>query len=527
MKLDIVVGQMFMVGIPSEEVDDVTVKLIKEFHIGNFVLYERRNVKNLQKTVRLIYELKKLCLKYNGIQPFIAIDNEGGVTSQLFRLGVVYPGSMAISSLNLPFEEKKRIMFQQAKYIAEDVKTVGFNMNLAPVLEIASDPKNPSIGSRAFGTTPEVVSEFAKVFIKAHKNLFVTTVGKHYPGASDIEVDTHDDIISYDKPLEELKKWELKPFTVVCPKIDALMTLHVHFTCFDNDLIPASLSKNAISYLRKNLEFKGLVISDDLEMAAVEKYFDIYTSTELAINAGVDIMLVCHTPQKMMEAVKSVKKKVEKGIIDDKKVWQSFDRILTVKQKVGLTKKKIEFPDVEKIYKVLWKQEKVEFAKKYMSLGITIVKDEQKLIPLKPKNKQKILVIDPFHVKFNINTIVELSKFIRQYYPYVDGILFDPKEKDATSRIRNIVEYAKKFDYLIIGTDDAQFWQTQINLVKSLVETKIPHIVVATRNPFDIIKLPFVKTYIATYTIYDVALDAAAKIIFGYAKPNSRFCIKI
>jgi len=528
MKLDIIIGQMFMVGIPTEEVDDTTIKLIKEFHIGNFVLYERRNVKNLQKTVKLLYELKKLCIKHNGIQPFVAIDNEGGVTSQLFRLGVVYPGSMAISSLNLPLEERKKIMYQQAKYIAEDVKTVGFNMNLAPVLEIASDPRNPSIGSRSFGVTPEIVSEFADVYVRSHKSLRVATVGKHYPGASEVEVDTHEDIISYDKSLEELKEWELKPFIKVCPKIDAVMTLHLHFPCFDGDnLIPASLSKNAISYLRKNIEFKGLVITDDLEMAAVEKHFDIYKSSELAVNAGVDIMLVCHTPQKMMEAVKNVKKKVEKGIIDIKNVQQAFNRILLLKQKLNLTKKKVELPDVEKIHNILWKQEKVEFAQKYMSLGITIVKDEQKLIPLKPKNKQKILVIDPFHVKFGINTVVELSRFIRQYYPYVDSILFDPKEEDVSSRIKNIVEYAKKFDYLIIGTDDAQFWPTQIELVKSLVETKIPHIVVATRNPFDIIKLPFVKTYIATYTIYDIALDSAAKVIFGYVKPNSKFCIKI
>lgn len=521
------VGQMFMVGIPGEEIDDVTIKLIKQYHIGNFVLYERRNVKSLQKTLQLIYNLKKLCVEYNGVQPFIAIDNEGGVTSQLFRLGIVYPGNMAISSLDLSMKEKKQIMYQQAKYIAEDVKSVGFNMNLAPVVEIASDPENPSIGSRSFGTTPEVVSTLSSVYVKAHKENKVATVGKHYPGASSVKVDTHDDIISYDVSLEQLESWELKPFKkLILSGVDAVMTLHIHFPCFDNNnIIPASLSKNAIRYLREKLKFNGLVISDDLEMTAVEKHFDIYKSSQMAVDAGVDIMLVCHTPQKMMNAVENVYTKAKQGVIDGNKIKLAYNRILSAKKRLGLTKKDVKQPDYEKVHKVLWKQEKVNFAQKYMSMAITVVKDEQKVIPLKLKNRQKILVIDPFHVKFGINSVVELSRFIRQYHPYTDGILFDPKEESFVSRIKDIVEYSKHFDYLIIGTDDAQFWPSQIELVKALVSTGKPHIVVATRNPFDIIKLPFVKTYIVTYTIYDIALDAAAKVIFGITTPKSKFCL--
>lgn len=518
-----------MVGIPQEEIDDVTVELIRKYKIGNFVLYERRNVKTLEKTVKLIYELKKLCVKYNGIQPFIAIDNEGGVTSQLFKLGIVYPGSMAISSLDLPLDKRKDIMYKQAKYIAEDVKSVGFNMNLAPVVEIASDPRNPSVGSRSFGTTPEVVAQFAEVYVKAHKETKVATVGKHYPGAAEVEVDTHDDIISYPKSLQELEKWELKPFkNIFVAGIDAVMTLHVHFPCFDPDTVmPASLSKNVIGYLRKKLKFNGLVISDDLEMKAVEKNFDIYKSSELAVNAGVDIMLVCHTPDKMKAAVKNIYEKVVHGKISYDIIKQSYKRIYETKKRMGLCNRNISKPDVNKIYHILWKKEKVDFAEKYMSMGITVVKDQQKLIPLSFKKHEKILVIDPFHIKFGINTVVELSKYIRKYYPYVDAVMFDPNDEDVEHRIKNIVEYAKNFDYLIIGTDDAQFLPSQLELVKALVSTGKPHIVVATRNPFDIIKLPFVKTYIATYTIYDIALDAVSKIIFGLAKSKSKFCIKI
>ena len=319
------VGQLLMVGFdgftPSKEI----LTLIKKYKAGGVILF-KRNIQSLSQLVKLTQELQKAAQK---TPLFIGIDQEGGRVSRLSEEFTIFPPMAVVGR-----HDSVPLAYSVGEVTAKELKAVGINLNFAPVLDIDSNKKNPVIGDRAFGETPSMVSKLGLAVIVGHQDNGVIACGKHFPGHGDTSTDSHKTLPKVDHSLERLLDFELRPFQhAVANRLEALMTAHVLFTQLDPEK-PASLSKKIItSILREGMGYDGLVVSDDLEMQAILDHYTVKEAAVKAVSAGSDIVLVCHKFALQEQAIEGLFNACGKGTISEKRVDQSVNRILKLKEK--------------------------------------------------------------------------------------------------------------------------------------------------------------------------------------------------
>jgi beta-N-acetylhexosaminidase len=217
--------------------------------------------------------------------------------------------------------------------MAKELAAVGINVNFAPVLDVNTNPKNPIIGDRSFGSSPTLVSKHGLAMIAALHDQKIIACGKHFPGHGDTSADSHKTLPRVDHALHRMADLELKPFIhAVENRLHAIMTAHVLYTKLD-EKYPASLSKKIITQLlRKTIQFEGIVVTDDLEMKGITDGFTIPEAAVKAIQAGSDLILVCHSLDQQMAVLEALIHAVEKGTISQERLNESLNRILSVKE---------------------------------------------------------------------------------------------------------------------------------------------------------------------------------------------------
>jgi beta-N-acetylhexosaminidase len=210
-------------------------------------------------------------------------------------------------------------------------------MNFAPVLDVNSNPNNPVIGNRSFGSEPETVIQHGIQVMKGIQSTKVVPVVKHFPGHGDTSVDSHLDLPVIRKTLEELRAFELKPFAeAIRQQTDVVMVGHLLLPQID-ETNPASLSGKVITnLLRKEMKFDGVVITDDMTMGGITKHNDIGEAAVKSVLAGVDILLVGHDYEQQIQVLQTLKKRVEDGTVSEKRLDESVYRIAKLKAKYGL-----------------------------------------------------------------------------------------------------------------------------------------------------------------------------------------------
>lgn len=194
------VGQLFMVGFDDTKINSHIENLIKDFNVGNVILFER-NCKTPEQILKLIQNLQKLAIKYNGVPMFIGIDQENGMVTRIGEGVCTFPGNMA--QANGATEEE---IYQVAKYTGEMLEALGINYNLAPSLDINNNPNNPIIGIRSFGENPETVTNMGLACIKGFQDAGIISTAKHFPGHGDTAIDSHLTLPCIPHSKERLKK---------------------------------------------------------------------------------------------------------------------------------------------------------------------------------------------------------------------------------------------------------------------------------------------------------------------------------
>jgi beta-N-acetylhexosaminidase len=337
------VGQLFIIGHKGKELSDRAKQFITEKHIGGFCFY-RTNTSSKEQFYGMIMMMQNLALgKYNksensdseiihNIPLFIASDNEPGKTwAKMSRIiDVQLPVSGEIPDM-YSIEEADDIFSN----FAEELKYIGINLNFAPVVDVNTNPDNPIINERSFSDDPKVVSEYANAFIKAFDEKGIITTAKHFPGHGDTDSDSHKTLphIKYD--LERLHNIELVPFkSVINNGVEFIMTAHIVYEKLDPGH-PATLSKKVITdLLREDLNYKGVVITDDMYMKAIIDNYELEEAVVRSINAGVDIIL-CTQIYKNLPTHESlydaVIKAVEDGIISEERLREAVMRIIELK----------------------------------------------------------------------------------------------------------------------------------------------------------------------------------------------------
>lgn len=315
------IGQLLILGIDDTKMNDELSQFLTSNHVGSLILF-KRNIKNEKQLTTFVQDLKKNS-EYAQIPLWITIDQEGGIVN---RLPQKYP-----SALQLVTQEDENVTYQSGKQMGEDLKAFGIDIDFAPVLDINSNPNNPVIGSRAFGEDAETVTTHAIAMMKGLQQS-VITVGKHFPGHGDTDEDSHYTLPTIHKTWSELQELELIPFqAAIDAGIEAIMVGHLYLPKVDESY-PASLSSEIITNrLRKEMGFQGLVISDDMVMKGITSQYTLQEATVLAIQAGVDLLIVGHQADAQQDVIQGITDAVHDNVITMEQLDEHVARILKAK----------------------------------------------------------------------------------------------------------------------------------------------------------------------------------------------------
>lgn len=343
MTLEEKIGQMLLVGIDGTQLDSQAKRMIAEDNVGGIILY-KDNIQSLKSMVTLINDLKK-SNHDNPVPLFMSVDQEGGKVSRMSEEYAAMPGSGKVGEAGNP--DSARTM---GSLLAREVLSAGFNMNFAPVLDINSNPDNPVIGDRSFGSTAGVVTPLGIAEMKGIAEAGVIPVVKHFPGHGDTSVDSHLELPVVNKTAAGLAKLEWLPFqAAIQEQADAVMVAHILYPKLDPDK-PASLSKPIIGeLLRDQMGFDGVVITDDLTMGAITDHYTLAAAAVDTVLAGSDILLIAHEYKNEQAARQALLASVKDGTIAETRIDESVYRILALKQKFKLSDKPLPVPDLTEL----------------------------------------------------------------------------------------------------------------------------------------------------------------------------------
>lgn len=322
-------GQHIMAGLPGTEIDPAFAALVRECKVGNVILF-RRNVRNAAQLARLCASLRELIVSETGMEPFIAIDQEGGVVSRFSPDMATTPGAMALAAAG------GDAPYRAARLTAAQLRAAGVNFDLAPVLDVNSNPLNPVIGVRSFGDLPEEAAERAMGFMRGLLDGGVMACGKHFPGHGDTDTDSHIGLPRVDKSREQLEECELLPFRrAIEAGIPAIMSSHVLFPALEPEKLPATMSRRILTgLLREELGFGGVIISDCMEMDAVAKFYGTVNGAAAALKAGADIVCISHTAALARETAERLWQRYEAAEEEDRReLERSGERIAEAKRR--------------------------------------------------------------------------------------------------------------------------------------------------------------------------------------------------
>ncbi len=316
-------GQRLMAGFDGTELNAELKFLINALKLGGIILFSRNLIDPGQ--------IKDLCFSMQSYarscgQPplFIAIDQEGGRVARLREPFTQFPGN---SKMKGP---EDAVYF--AKTTAKEFLEVGINMNLAPVLDVAPEGINSIMAGRAFGPDPGWVSEQGKVVIEHLQAENIMAVAKHFPGIGRTVLDSHFELPDLDIDVDAMQGFDLLPFkTAISHDVAGIMLSHIRYTGIDPDW-PASLSKTiADDLLRKQMGYDGVVMTDDLDMGAIEKHYDLKTAIQQILSADIDIPLICHAGPNIENAFKEILDVQRRSQTMKAKGMKSLKRIMRLK----------------------------------------------------------------------------------------------------------------------------------------------------------------------------------------------------
>ena len=290
------------------------------------VIFFTRDINSKEQFQNLI---KDVCLK-SVTKPFLSIDQEGG---RVERTENIHPRYL---SARYAYAKGMDFLKNQTEAIAKELKDYGINLNFAPCADVNTNPDNPIIGERAFSDKADEVIKGVGVVSDIYRKNGIIPCIKHYPGHGDADSDSHLTLPRIDLPLDEMEKIHIAPFKAgVEGGIEMIMAAHLHCTCFDKEVIPSSLSRNAIGYLRNSLGYDGVIISDDMVMKGVQAYGSA-EAVVVGIEAGLDMFIFRDADEQTIEAIEKVVEIVNANESLKARVMQSNERISNLKRRYGI-----------------------------------------------------------------------------------------------------------------------------------------------------------------------------------------------
>ncbi len=332
MTLEQKVGQLFLVGFQGREITEGAQTMIREVKPGGIILFGR-NIKTARQTARLINQSQITATELYHIPLLVAVDQEGGVVSRV-KLNPPFPSALSIGNA-----ENEEITQRMGYYNSVLLKSLGFNMNLAPVVDIISDKKPTFIGNRAFGVSVNQAVEMSRAFALGQKLGGIMPTLKHFPGHGSGFVDSHVALPTRNDTLEDMLKADLLPYTNLNQDVspEAVMVAHIAFPKIDPSGLPAAFSKVFLQdILRKKLNFDGIVVTDDIEMAGASVTTSLGDRAVKSLLAGADMIMVAWNRVAQKSSVNKVIEAIKNGKLPEARINESLERILIAKRSLGI-----------------------------------------------------------------------------------------------------------------------------------------------------------------------------------------------
>lgn len=518
--LDEKIGQMIMAGFPSKYCDDHFIKVVRDYKVGNIDLFSR-NIGSIKETANLMNDIQKNMIDTTGIPAFISIDQEGGMVSRIREGAAFFPGNMAVGAADM--EEST---FKEGKAVGEALRAIGINFDLAPVLDVNNNPQNPIIGTRSYGDNPLKVASLGVDFIKGIQSKKVVAAAKHFPGHGDTSIDTHLKMPLVSYGLDRLQRIEFYPFRqAVHAGVDAIMTAHIVYSALENNNLPASLSYNVLTnLLRKDMGFKGIIVTDCLEMDAVMSNFGIEKASVLAVKAGADMLCISHHLDVQIKSINAIKNAVLSGEIGTERIDESVQRIIDMKEKYDLFKN--PFPGMDRLDGIINNPDYLNYARKVSEKSITLVRDLNKLVPLKDK---KIVAIstEPAILTGAEDEIKKKFTFSEAVKEKFGGKAFVIPLNPDKDMIERVCIACKDTDRVVIGTYNAILYPGQVKLIDEIKKCSKNIVAVLLRNPYDLMVLDGVSTCICAYEYTPLALMSVLKVLAGDIEACGKLPVRI
>lgn len=480
-------GQMMMVGFGGRELDEAARAMLERFHVGGICLFKRNIFSSLQVALLndAIYQL------FEGkIPPFIAVDQEGGNVIRIDDSPLLLPSAMALGAAN-----SEALALKAGKALGEDLGLLGFNMNLAPVVELNLNLQNSVVGTRSFGSDPDRVAQLSKAFIRGQQGAQMATVAKHFPGHGHSAIDSHKDLPALEETeAQMLAQWG--PFeAVIAQGLDAVMTAHVALPKISGDHLPATLSPKLLGgMLRGRLNFEGVVLTDELEMEAVSGQYSAGNAAIMAIEAGADMVLIPWQAQKKEEVFLALHEAVMQGRLSEERVNVSVRRLLSLKLKRGMF---APLPPLSERRKRLGGNRALEA--QIAEAALTLLKNQNQLLPLGPQLRLAVFTQEP--------ALAELlsKKRSTETFPLSAVLQKSAKPNKALQR-------AAQADVVVVGFSSAR----QLPALHALAAAAKKLVVVVLGNPALLKGLPEnVEALLLTYSYLATPQKAAARALLG------------
>jgi beta-N-acetylhexosaminidase len=330
-----IIGQHFIIGLKGPQLLADEAEFIVKNNIGGVVLF-KRNCESPEQVHNLASDVQALRHRMVDKAPiFVSIDMEGGRVHRLQPPFTQWPALAKVGAI-----DSTSVAFKFAYAMGVELRAVGINLDFAPSVDIYSNPKNTVIGDRALGTNHEVVSKLSSALVRGYIKAGVMPCAKHFPGHGNTLIDSHEDLPVEEKSLAELEEMELQPFKKAFrARLDLVMTSHIKFPKIDPEW-PVTLSKTFLTdILRTQLRYRGMVITDDLDMGAMIKHYDKKAIPVRALQAGADILLYCNDPSSPPLAIEAIEAALKDGKLERARLEKNYQQIITLK------KEKIENPD--------------------------------------------------------------------------------------------------------------------------------------------------------------------------------------
>ncbi|KAA8917091.1 hypothetical protein TRICI_000763 [Trichomonascus ciferrii] len=530
------IGQMFLVGFSGNYVTPQMRELITKYHVGSVIL-SVKNLKNAETTRSLILELQKIAYEAGHEYPLlIAIDQENGMLNNLHDETYLsqFPGPMSMVATKSPSMAK-----EAAEATGRELKALGINWMLGPVLDVLTNSTNRLLGVRTMGDDPKEVTQFGLALMEGFRAAGMNTCGKHFPGYGNATVDSILGLPVVPESIEQLETGPLIPYRqAVKGHIDAIMVGGCALPKISMNEMHACLSERVVhDLLREDMHFDGVILSECLEMDALYENVGVRQGAVMAAVAGCDIIMVCSSYRLQKEALSGIFGAVQNGIIEEDAVRKAAERVAFMKRQYlnwneALNPKPLSWLKELKLQHLPLSQKSYEHS-------ITLVRDHAKHIPLTNcvEPDADILLLTPLvtpiistkhspeldHLLLGETVFQEFGKSLGKLH--TGKILHASYTANGLMSLHDgLIERAKA---VIVVTTDANRNMYQVGFTKHVSvicnQHSKPVIVLAASSPYDFALDRAIGTYLCSYEFTFDALDTTAKVLFGLLPAKGKF----